>query len=55
VHLKADQATELAVLDVLVHDHAHHGAVENLGNRVAVRDQMNLVPIGVLDQRFQLV
>src|SRR6476620_7834452 len=35
VHLESEEAAELTVLQVVVHQHAHDGAVEDLGDRVA--------------------
>src|SRR5438046_265737 len=55
VHLKSDQPAELTVLLVLVDHHAHDGAIQDLGDRTAARDQVNLVPCAGLDKRLQLV
>src|SRR6266446_1596013 len=55
VHLKADQPGELTVLQVLVDGDAHDGAIQDLDDRTAARDQVNLVPIAGFDERLQLV
>src|SRR6266850_2841723 len=55
VHLKPDQPAQLTVLQVLIDHHAHDGAVQDLDDRAAARDQVNLVPVAGLDERLQLL
>jgi hypothetical protein len=53
VQLYANQTTHLPVRTVIVDQHAHDVAVQNLSKRVATRDDMVLVPVSALDERFQ--
>src|SRR6267142_747207 len=39
------QMLQMTVLHVLVDEHAHDGAIQDLDDRAAARDQVNLVPI----------
>src|SRR5258706_2808623 len=55
VHLKTDQPAELTILQVLVDDHARDGAIQDLDDGTSARDQVNLIPVGRLDERLQLV
>src|SRR5258705_8280866 len=55
VHLKSEEAAELPILQILVHDHARDRPIQDLDDRAAARDQVHLVPVPGLDQRLQLV
>src|SRR5262245_11219625 len=55
VQLEAEQAAELPVLGVVVDDDARDRAVEDLHDRVAAGDDVDLVPVVDLDQRLELV
>ena len=54
-HLEADEPAERSILRVIVNDDARNGAVEDLHDHVAARDQVHLVPIILFDERLQLV
>ena len=55
MYLHSQRAIEFAVLRVVVDDHAHYVAVENVRHRVAADDQMERVPIVVFNKRDQRI
>ena len=55
MQLDADQARHLAARLVIVHDLAHHVAVDHLDDRVATRNDMDVVPVILFDQLLQLI
>src|SRR5947208_2974052 len=50
VHLHAEETVVAAAVRVVVDDYAHDVAVENVDQGVAARDQVNLVPIVLLNE-----
>ena len=53
VQLQAQQSIPRPALRVVVHQEARHVAVDELHDDVAARDDVNLVPVAVPDERLQ--
>src|SRR5262245_1824631 len=54
VQLNADQSGHLAPAPVVVDDLAHHVAVHDLDNRIAPRNDMDVVPVARFDEFLEL-
>src|SRR5688572_19210512 len=54
VRLYADQAFHLAIGGVVIDQHAHHLAIEDLDQSIAARDQVECIPIALFDEFLQL-
>src|SRR6185436_12251518 len=55
VDLEAEQSLQRPVLHVIVDEHSRHMPVQDVDERAAAGDHVELIPVLVLDERLEVI